>query len=121
MNAGLVATAPYTWGDRLLGRMHHRTRLESMTQTMHMGFDGQLIDGELYTADCRRGNIRARVIAGGRVGKPIGSVSKLHPFAKGAVRNQYSMRMYQPVRGKGDSEPANTLVQGPRLDAVATG
>lgn len=114
VNAGVAAVCPPTWGDRLLRRGAHTTLLEPMTQTKPMGFNDRLIDGELYTADCRRGNIRARVVSGGRVNAPRGSVKRLHPFAKGTASRYYPMAMHEPARGSGQSEEPNTEAQGQR-------
>lgn len=114
VNAGVAAECPPTWGDRLLRRGAHVTRLEPMSQSKPMGFNNRLIDGELYTPDCRRGNIRATVIAGGRVKAPMGSVRRLHPFAKGTAGKYYPMKMYEPARGSGQAEEPNTEAQGQR-------
>ncbi len=119
VNAGEASICPSTWGDRLLRRGAHVTRLEPMTQTKPMGYDDRQIDGEVYTADCRRGNIRAVVVAGGRVNAPLGSVRLLHPFANKGVANQYPMQMHEPARGIGEPEDPNTEAQGQRA-TVAT-
>lgn len=99
---------PRTWGDRLLGRIHQRVRLEPATQTQV--FPNGEIDGELYTARATRGNIKARVIRGGTYKHPKGSTYLLHPFSKGGVEGQMPMRMYMPrLKLVGDGPSPSTL------------
>ena len=106
-----------TWGDAPHWRKRAQvTRLEPATQTKRFGeFRGSPIDGELYTADCRRGNILARVIRNGTPARPLSSTRKLHPFA-GAKRgsgltNALPIRVHNPQGRHGTGKAAENATE----------
>lgn len=92
VNAGVAADRPLTWGSRMITRALH-VQIEPATQTRPQGYRD--IDGELYTADCRRGNLQATVTANGRRNKPNRFRFLLHPFAGGTASNYFAQRMYR--------------------------
>lgn len=123
--AGGAAPKPLTWGDRVLRRRIRVLRLEPCTQTgrRFSGDTDSPIDGELYTPDCRRGNIRALVVKGGTPRAKVGETFKLHPFtgsSKGASpSNALPVRFYEGKRKpKGDAEAPNTEVTARIPDEV---
>ena len=125
-SAGAAQKAP-TWGNRVARRRVRVLRLEPCTQTRkrYPEDSDSPIDGELYTPDCRRGNIKAQVVRGGRPNTPLGTTIKLHPFtgsSKGASpANALPVWLYEGKRiPKGDAEaPATEVTARPHED-VAT-
>lgn len=122
------APKPLTWGDRVLRRRIRVLRLEPCTETRRRfsGDSDSPIDGELYTADCRRGNIRATVLKGGTPRAKVGETFKLHPFtgsSKGASpSNALPVRLYEGRRKpKGDAEAPATEVTARIPDEVVQG
>lgn len=104
--SGGAVPGPHTWGDEC----RRRLRLEPCTQTRKRYPDNSdsPIDGELYTQDCRRGNIRAVVVG-------TGETIKLHPFtgaSKGAgPANALPVRVYEGRRlSTGEAPEPTTLV-----------
>lgn len=91
-----------TWGSRLLtlARQARATviHVEPCTQSQALYGMTDLIDGELYTSDCRRGNLRAKIVRGGTPQRPVGHTFKLHPFAGGKAHPPYGASQALPVR-----------------------
>ncbi len=116
VNAGIAAEKPVTWGSRMLTRALV-VQIEPATQTKPTGLGD--IDGELYTADCRQGNLQATVKANGRRDKPVGYRYLLHPFAGGTVGNYYAQRMHESRKAIGQATEPNTEVRG-HTEAVAS-
>lgn len=118
---GIVLGKRPTWGARALRRSIRVLRIEPATQTRRFNPDDRdsPIDGELYTPDCRRGNLKATVIKGGTVNSPNGSTFKLHPFkgaSKGAgVGNALPVRVYLGKRQSRGRPASNTTQTTARI------
>jgi hypothetical protein len=114
-DTGGAVQKPYTWGDRLLRRRHHRVRVEPVVQTRPLYADDSEsdVDGELYTARCTRGNLKTVVLHGGTTKHPNGHRYLSHPFSHDGGETLPMLVMAPRRRATGQSEPANTLVSEP--------